>query len=144
MRINISKDSVLVALLAMMPSPSYQDHAIKQDPVLPNTPLPLMKDYSPNLRFFSADYRILDCWQCFEAQGKVCMDRDFKHVNKHVSTTRSGQIFCCKQDYDGEFCGNGNVVGEGDEEFNMICSPPSQVTDPADKWFDVTTGDRNH
>ena len=62
MWINIRWNPVILALLAMMPNNSYQDHAIKQDPVSSNTPLPLMKDYSPNLKFFPADYRILDCW----------------------------------------------------------------------------------
>ena len=47
------------------------------------SPLVKMSDYVPPTvpatasYFYPSDYRILNCWECFEAHGKICMDEDY-------------------------------------------------------------------
>ena len=43
------------------------------------TPLVPMEEYKPPLGQ-SADWRALDCWQCFEAQGRMCHSRDYSSL----------------------------------------------------------------
>jgi hypothetical protein len=72
-------------------------------------PIPLMDDYVPpndQWTTYPDNYRVLDCWQCFQAQGKVCMDKDHQSLfnTNHIETSKKGQIFCCKNDYNEGHC----------------------------------------
>lgn len=46
------------------------------------TPLVKMSEYKPPpvpdyaSYYYPKDFRILNCWECFEAHGKICIDED--------------------------------------------------------------------
>jgi len=65
--------------------------------VKPKDPITLMKDWKTN-------YRTLSCWQCFEAQGKMCHDKDNKSMIKTTGSSNPGHGLCCKPGYAGEHC----------------------------------------
>jgi len=65
-----------------------------------------MKDYS-------ADYRTLSCWECFEAQGKMCHDKDHESMIGVTGSSNVGHGVCCKPGYSGDHCND-----EGDQ----VCS----------------------
>lgn len=70
--------STKFALFASLLANSKQEKTAEVDTTRPLVP---MKDYvppsdldnDPNY-YYPTNYRILNCWECFEAQGKVCMD----------------------------------------------------------------------
>ena len=62
-------------------------------------PIVDMEDYSKN-------YRTLDCWECFEASGKMCHDKNHKSMIHKTGSSVYGQGVCCKPGYSGEYCNN--------------------------------------
>lgn len=93
---------------------------------VPGQNIPTMADYVPSGSNYPKDFRILDCWQCFEAQGKVCMDKDHQSLIQHIETTKSSAIFCCKQDYNEGYCKDGSKhTDQAGGEIEMVCSPGS-------------------
>jgi len=56
-----------------------------------------MKDYKKN-------YRTLDCWECFEAKGKMCHHKSQKSMMKETGSSNAGHGICCKPDYEGKLC----------------------------------------
>lgn len=50
------------------------------------TPLVKMSEYNPPSvpddasYYYPKDFRILDCWECFEAQGKVCQEVNYNEM----------------------------------------------------------------
>lgn len=145
--------SVLLAITAMATKQSILafDKIPSDDwPDDENADVPTMADYVPS-QWCGAncptDYRISDCWQCYKAQGKVCMDRDHGSMMHWIQTSNVGAVFCCKQDYNEGFCKDGNLMKDGSHEMTMACSPPSYADDPATnggKYADVFTGKRNN
>ena len=63
------------------------------------TPLVPMSDYAKN-------YRTLNGWECFEAKGKFCHDKNHESMIKVTGSSNSGHAVCCKPDYSGEHCNN--------------------------------------
>lgn len=59
------------------------------------TDLVPMKDYKNY-------YRVLDCWQCFQAQGRICHRKDYVYTPQYrIQVLRSPNIgngVCCKPD----------------------------------------------
>lgn len=112
--------------------------------------MPSMAEYEPSMAcpHCPANYRILDCWECFEAKGKVCMDASHGSMFHFIQTSKTGVVFCCKQDYNEGFCEDGARVGttQDDHYMDMVCSPPSHSENPTEsgKYADVFTGKRNH
>ena len=41
-------------------------------------------------------YRTLSCWECFEAQGKMCIDRNYLSMISITGSSNSGHGICCK------------------------------------------------
>lgn len=82
------------------------DEPVSYDPppMMDQMDVPPMSEYVPSDDYYPKDFRLLDCWQCFKAQGKVCKDKDYTSLYGHVLTTNPGRIFCCKQDYNEEYC----------------------------------------
>ena len=79
---------------------------------------------------YQYNYRTLDCWECFEAKGKMCHDKNY---NSMISVTGSSNIahgVCCKPDYEGEHCQTND---------KQVCSQP--VIDKSDKWASIVTAD---
>lgn len=93
------------------------------------TPLVPMAEYP-------FEYRTLNCWECFEAQGSMCHHEDYAHDVNFLQSGNWGDGICCK---------NGATSGACfvDESNDMHCSPPS--IDDGGKYKDVMTqGNRNY
>ena len=72
--------------------------------VAPKTPITLMNEIADN-------YRTLNCWQCFEAQGKMCHDKNNASLIKVTGSSNPGHAVCCKAKYFGDHCETkGNTV----------------------------------
>ena len=57
----------------------------------------------------------------------------------------SGDAFCCKGDYNDEYCEHGQRHIKGGMEIKTICSPPSFESNPESSTYaDVMTGQRNY
>lgn len=80
---------------------------------------------------YKEDYRILDCWQCFEAKGRMCHHRYYESILQYTQSGIRGLGICCKP--------NANL-GVCDPRNEMIsCS--GKAYDPfPDKFGDVLTG----
>lgn len=118
------------------------------------TPIGNMADYTPPTvaanagYYYPANYRVLNCWECFLAKGKMCIDSSGKSLFTHTQSSVRGNGFCCKQDYNQEYCANGAVYSDpSKEEIQMTCSSPSYVNTtatPDSEWNPVLTSDRNY
>ena len=118
---------VLMALMAIQMNLSYQVKIEVDAPV--ENPIKKMATYVPDAGCPNCpkDFRVLDCWECFQAQGKVCMDKSHNTLMHHLQTSKTSAIFCCKQDNNKEYCKDGWTYGnKGDADYvEMICSPSS-------------------
>ena len=68
---------LLSAILSLTIHMAHCQHYLKDR----TTPLVPMSEYTAPEReseqfVYPEDYRILDCWQCFEAKGKMCVDKN--------------------------------------------------------------------
>ena len=75
-------------------------------------PLVPMSDYPNN-------YRTLNCWECFEAQGRMCHHEGYDHskVFSMLESGNKGDGFCCKNDVTEGICVQGYI--------DLHCSTPS-------------------
>lgn len=113
-------------------------------------PLVPMEEYQPpndldgNPKFYyPTEYRILNCWECFEAQGKMCLDAGHNSLYHHTKTSDPGGAFCCKPDSTDGYCQHGAIHDhEGESEITTVCSPPSLGA--TSKYTNVLTNNRNH
>ena len=74
----------------------------------------------------------MDCWECFEAEGKMCHDVDHGSMIAKTGSSNSGHGVCCRQDYNEGVCA---------PSATHICSPG--VTEEG-KYEDVLTDDKNY
>lgn len=72
-----------------------------------------MKDYS-------LPYRTLDVWECFEAKGKFCHDKDYDSMMKVTGSSNEGHGACCRPEYYGSPCSSNN---------DRVCSDPVLLSD---------------
>ena len=94
-----------------------------------SSPLVKMADYDKN-------YRTLSCWECFEAQGKMCHADDYTSMIRVTGSSNIGHGVCCKPDYTGDHCNS-----DADHE----CSQPAKITDANSPLKDILrTGDLNY
>lgn len=116
MRITI-KEMVIMATFAM-----YTKQQIDR-----STAIVPMTEYVPPDSYYPSDYRVLDCWQCFEAQGKICHDEGHKSLFHHTKTAINGYGFCCKPGYNEGYCKHGYTHDFIGEEYGIttICSQNS-------------------
>lgn len=66
---------------------------------------------------YSQNFRTLDCWECFQAQGKMCHHRLYMSIMILTGSSNFGHSICCKPDYHEGLCQT-----SGD----LICGPPSK------------------
>ena len=89
----------------------------------------LMADYSDN-------YRTFDCWECFNAKGKFCHDRNYELMFDVTRSSNPGHGVCCKPDYSGDHCNS-----DSDHE----CSQPAQISDTTSSFYPIVSeGELNH
>ena len=79
---------------------------------------------------YGYNYRTLDCFECFEAKGKMCHNDNYESMIQTTGSSNVAHGVCCKPDYTGEHCNSDN-----DHE----CSAPSFIEDTSSKWADVLT-----
>ena len=101
--------------MAIRADESYQSDKLVDDDffseIVPMADYVPQSVYGPNDPFYyPKDFRILNCWECFEAQGKICIERNANHAAllSHTTTREKGNTFCCKQDYNEGYCKNKN------------------------------------
>lgn len=114
------------------------------------SPLVPMRDYVPpgdldsNPGFFyPADYRVLNCWECFQSQGKMCIDKAQGQLFQFTSSSDPGRAFCCKPDINTGFCESGSEHTRESQTITTICSQPSYGVSDS-KYSNVLTDNRNH
>lgn len=69
-------------------------------------------------------FRVLDCWECFQAQGRMCFDRFYRHMLYKTESANRGLGICCRPQANGDLCAS---------DPDMICSHASY--DPNSKLF---------
>ena len=109
-----------------------------------------MKDYKPptdldNVAgfYYPTNYRILDCWECFEAQGKICVDKSHALLFQFTESSNPGNAFCCNPDNNEGYCKSGSKHFKSTVSMTTICSPPSYGSSSA-ATSSVLTSNRNH
>ena len=96
-------------------------------------------------RYYPTNFRVLDCWQCFRAKGKICIDKDGKSLYPHTKDSVFGNALCCKPDNNDNYCNSGEPIKVGNSEITPLCSPPSYSTEENDSSVrSVLTGQRNY
>lgn len=140
--------STQLALMASLAAYSKQETHAMIDATRPLVP---MEDYVPAGHFdsdpnyyYPTDYRILDCWECFEAQGKLCLDQGHNSLYHHTKSSDPGNAFCCKPGNNEGYCQAGGVHDyDGIEEgITTVCSQPSKGA--TSEFASILTGNRNH
>lgn len=90
-----------------------------------NVPIPskLMVDPSPLVPMSEYNnvetpgYRVLNCFECFEAQGRMCIDRNYKTLFYKTHSSNEANAICCKLDNFEGYC--------SDQNQDLVCSMPS-------------------
>tara|TARA_B110000285_G_C15067648_1_gene586082 strand:+ start:176 stop:409 length:234 start_codon:yes stop_codon:yes gene_type:complete len=59
---------------------------------------------------YKANYRTLDCWECFKAKGKMCHDKKNLSMISATGSSNKAHGICCKPDYTGDHCDNNEKV----------------------------------
>ena len=59
-----------------------------------------MSEYGNDTTYF----RVLDCWQCFQAAGRMCHRSDYVHNITETKKSIDGYGICCKPDATDEEC----------------------------------------
>lgn len=144
---NLIVPALLVHVLLLSSCHTTDIEMYWEDPWLPYAEVPSMAEYTPSedCPICPPDFRIGDCWQCYQAKGRMCVDKDGKRLDKHMRNTKPGVGFCCSPDSTAKICTTGTVYEEDDVE--IICSPDSFFTDDQktnSPYKDVATGDRNN
>ena len=105
---------------------TFMDKANGQpDPTRPIVPMSQYKNY----------FRVLDCAECFEAQGRMCHHNDYNSMYEDTKSSSMGNAICCKNGEKRGLCGDPKHT----------CSMPSYDTDPNSKYKNVfTKGNRNY
>lgn len=115
-------------------------------------PLVPMASYSPpndlngnNFYYYPSEYRVLNCWECFEAEGKICTDFGHNSLYHHTKSSDPGNAFCCKPDSKDGYCQDGAKHDyDGVEEgIVSVCSEPSNGA-PNSKFQSILTNGKNH
>ena len=93
-------------------------------------------DYSElvDMADYSKNYRTLDCWECFQAKGKMCHPRNYQSIMLLTGSSNFGHSICCKPDYTGNNC-NSNEV--------LTCGPPSIEANPDNSKYSQVLNDDN-
>jgi len=65
------------------------------------------------------DYRLLSCWECFDACGRICKNKNNDAIAPQTASFNAGHGVCCRPDSQTEFCTATD---------DYICSDPSYIT----------------
>ena len=57
---------------------------------------------------YSKEFRTLDCFQCFQAEGKMCHDTLYGSMITSTGSSNPGHGLCCKPDSTDPKCTTGD------------------------------------
>jgi len=93
--------------------------------------------------YYPEEYRIINCWECFEAQGKMCSELGHNSLYHLTKSSDKGNAFCCKPDSTDSYCQHGATHDYQDEEdVTTVCSQPS--VGATSQYSNILTNNRNH
>lgn len=94
-------------------------------------------DYSPLVPMwnYTKEYRTLTCWECFEAQGKMCFRMDGKSMMLETGSSNRGHGICCKPNATEGICSGDDGIHE--------CSMPVSGNDTDPELHDILTESPN-
>ena len=58
------------------------------------------------MRDYYRNYRTLDGWECFKAEGKFCHNFNHTSMIRETGSSNFGHGICCKPSYNGTYCNN--------------------------------------
>lgn len=85
-----------------------------------------MEEYENEL---TPGYRVLNCFECFEAKGKMCIDKTYVTLFHKTQSSHEARGICCKQSSTEGFC--------APEHPEIVCSMNSYDDDPESKYKNV-------
>ena len=88
-----------------------------------NSELVKMRDYRYN-------YRTLNAWECFEAEGKFCHDKNHESMVLVTGSSNYGHGVCCKPDFESEHCNSNS---------DHFCSEPVSYLETKNKYKSILT-----
>ena len=53
---------------------------------------------------YAENFRTLNCWECFEARGKMCIKSDYSSMIAETGSSNRGHGICCKTWYEEGLC----------------------------------------
>ena len=88
-------------------------------------------DYGPLVPMseYSSNWRVLDVWDCFTAEGKFCVEKDYNSMIKLTGSSNRAHGICCKKDYVDTHCSN-----DGEH----MCSAPGLISSKEDPYWHTT------
>ena len=101
---------MIILLVSLMTHPVLSNKIAIPDTT---TPIVDMSKYVPPSvpdgasYYYPKDFRILNCWECFEARGKICIEEKHGKMNQHTGSSDPYNAFCCKQDNNEGYCKDG-------------------------------------
>lgn len=82
-------------------------------------------------------YRVLDCFECFQAKGKMCIDRKYQSMFLKTKSSHEARGICCKPSNTTGYCSPTHP--------ELACSMNSYDDDPDSKYKAVLSeGFRNY
>ena len=88
------------------------------------------------MRNYHYYFRTLNAWECFNAQGKFCHDKNHKSMILATGSSNYGHGICCKPNYD---------MGHCHRDSDHYCSEPVSYLDTSAKYKNIlTNGLTNH
>ena len=81
-------------------------------------------------------YRVLDCWQCFLAKGRMCHHARYESLLFTTKSGNKGLGICCNPSATNDLC---DPLNE-----DLTCSEKSYDPYPTKMKEVMSKGDRNH
>ena len=90
------------------------------------------------MQIYEGGKRTLNCWECFQALGKMCIFNDYTSMMRITGSSNFGHGVCCHPQSEDGICGA--------SDSNHVCSPPSwEANDNPTPYRDVLSHDyRNY
>ena len=97
----------------------------------PTRPIVKMSEYT------KSDHRVLDCGQCFAAEGRICHSESYGTMIQETKSSNMGNAICCKEGATSEYCKTGGVN-------KHICSMASKDVSPSKYKNVLSANARNY
>ena len=81
------------------------------------------------------DYKPYNCWECFEARGKMCQNNNKSKHKRITKNSNMGHGICCKPGSTNRNCRNGRT---------SVCSEPSILQESGEEDDEAHDLGRRH